>query len=251
MEKEKAEKILYIAMLIGEELLNCGAEVGRVEDTINRICVAYGANRADVFCITTSIVASMYGEEFEVVTQTRRVTATKIDMTKLDSLNKLSRKICETHMEPSKVVEEVEKIKNAPWRSVYTCMGIYAIISGTFSLFYGGDMCDMISAATIGVILKLFELPLKKCALNSFMIGLLCSVLGGFLSNLSVYIGLGNHADLISIGNIMLLIPGMAFVNSLRDLFSGDTVSGAIRCLESLTLAIVIATGFTIANFWF
>ena len=251
MDKERAEKVLYIAMLIGEELLNCGAEVGRVEDTINRICKAYGADRADVFCITSSIVASMYGDDFDVVTQTRRVVTSKIDMTKLDSLNKLSRKICSTLMEPEEVVEEVKKIKSAPWRSIYSCMVIYAVISGSFSIFFGGDVYDMISAAIIGVILKLFELPLKKCALNGFMIGFLCSVLGGFLSNLSVYIGIGNHADLISIGNIMLLIPGMAFVNSLRDLFSGDTASGAIRCLESLTLAIVIATGFTIANFWF
>ena len=32
-----------------EQLLCCGAEVGRVEDTIRRICLAYGATRADVF----------------------------------------------------------------------------------------------------------------------------------------------------------------------------------------------------------
>lgn len=68
---------------------------------------------------------------------------------------------------------------------------------------------------------------------------LLCCGAGGVLSNLTVLIGLGHHADLISIGNIMLLIPGIAFTNSLRDMFSGDTITGLIRCMESILLALV------------
>ena len=61
MTREEAEQYLYYAMTIGEQLLCCGAEVGRVEDTIRRICLAYGATRADVFSITSSIVTTIYG----------------------------------------------------------------------------------------------------------------------------------------------------------------------------------------------
>lgn len=43
MRCEEAEQYLYYAMTIGEHLLISGAEVGRVEDTIRRICMAYGA----------------------------------------------------------------------------------------------------------------------------------------------------------------------------------------------------------------
>lgn len=64
MTREEAEQYLYYAMTIGEQLLCCGAEVGRVEDTIRRICLAYGATRADVFSITSSIVTTIYGEDF-------------------------------------------------------------------------------------------------------------------------------------------------------------------------------------------
>ena len=41
MTRDEAEQYLYYAMTIGEQLLCCGAEVGRVEDTIRRICLAY------------------------------------------------------------------------------------------------------------------------------------------------------------------------------------------------------------------
>ena len=110
MTREEAEQYLYYAMTIGEQLLCCGAEVGRVEDTIRRICLAYGATRADVFSITSSIVTTIYGEDFGICTQTRRVPGMSNDLGRLDDLNQLSRYICEYRPKP----EEIEKIlKNA------------------------------------------------------------------------------------------------------------------------------------------
>ena len=91
MTREEAEQYLYYAMTIGEQLLCCGAEVGRVEDTIRRICLAYGATRADVFSITSSIVTTIYGEDFGICTQTRRVPGMSNDLGRLDDLNQLSR----------------------------------------------------------------------------------------------------------------------------------------------------------------
>ena len=38
----------------------------------------------------------------------------------------------------------------------------------------------------------------------------------------------------------MLFIPGVMFTNSLRDMFSGDTITGLIRCAESLLLAVIL-----------
>ena len=118
-------------------------------------------------------------------------------------------------------------------------------------MFFGGDLRDMIASALIGIVLKLLESFLKRSSLNSPITVFLCCGVGGILANLAVYIGLGHRADLISIGNIMLLIPGIAFTNSLRDLFSGDTITGLIRCMESVLLAFVVGLGFTAANLLF
>ena len=109
----------------------------------------------------------------------------------------------------------------------------------------------MAASAVIGILLKFLESFISRSALNALLSALLCSIAGGFLSSLSVLAGLGHHADLISIGNIMLLIPGIAFTNSLRDMFSGDIITGLIRFIESILLAIIIALGFSFANFLF
>ena len=57
-----------------------------MEDTIRRICLAYGASRADVFSITSSIVTTIYGEDFGICTQTRRVPGMSNDLGRLDDL---------------------------------------------------------------------------------------------------------------------------------------------------------------------
>ena len=251
MNRDEAEKYLFCAMSIGEQLLICGAEVGRVEDTICRICKAYGAERVDVFSITSSIVTTMYGADFGTCTQTRRVSGMANDLHKLDELNQLSRKICETRPEAETIQRELAEILDGPRYSFGVQLAVYALISGLFSVFFGGDWKDMIASALIGVLLKFLEAFIRKISVNALITALMCSTAGGFLANLAVVMGWGNHADLISIGNIMLLIPGIAFTNSLRDMFSGDTITGLIRFMESILLAIIIALGFTFSNFLF
>ena len=88
------KKVLKYAMEIGEWMLKSGAGVSRVEDTISRICKAYGAKEANVFSITSSIVTTIEDEEGEIITQTKRIRYYKTDFKKLDELNQLSRYMC-------------------------------------------------------------------------------------------------------------------------------------------------------------
>ena len=53
------------------------------------------------------------------------------------------------------------------------------------------------------------------------------------------------------IGAIMPLIPGVAFVNSVRDIAAGDYISGTIRMIDAIVTAsgIAIGVGVTILVF--
>ena len=79
--------LLTCAMDIGEQMLVCGAEVHRVEDSIQRMCLAMGASRIDIFIITSSMVATVQTPDGETVTQTRRIKSTGTDIERLDLLN--------------------------------------------------------------------------------------------------------------------------------------------------------------------
>ena len=67
-------KLLRVALDIGEKMLISGAEIGRVEDSVKRILMTYDMRRADVFTITSSIVATVTDSEENTITQTRRIS---------------------------------------------------------------------------------------------------------------------------------------------------------------------------------
>ena len=54
-----AEYILSKALDIGENILRCGGEPHRIEDTVNRICTAYGAVHTDVFALPSLVMAGV------------------------------------------------------------------------------------------------------------------------------------------------------------------------------------------------
>ena len=54
-----SSELLQCALALGRRLLECGAEIYRVEESIERICIGYGAQHADVYAVPTAIVATM------------------------------------------------------------------------------------------------------------------------------------------------------------------------------------------------
>ena len=87
-------KLLQAILDIAEEMLVCGAEVSRVEDSIERMCTAYGCTRVNAFIITSNIQVTMEDPDENIVTQIRRIVRNNVNFDKLDYLNDLSRWIC-------------------------------------------------------------------------------------------------------------------------------------------------------------
>ncbi len=54
---------------------------------------------------------------------------------------------------------------------------------------------------------------------------------------------IGIKLDTIIIGGIMLLVPGLAITNAMRDMMSGDLVSGTARAIEAFLISVAIAAG--------
>ena len=242
-----AREFLFNALNIGEEMLISGAEVSRVEDNIRRICKAYGAERVDVFAITSSILATVYSPTFGSVSQTRRITATRYDLFKLARLNDLSRRICSEMPLFEDVERELDEIRNHTLRYSFQGMLIsYSLISASFTLFFGGSFLDAVASAAIGIFLKCMESASRLFALPPLVSAVIWSFVGGCLAMLAVGVGLGDSIEKISIGNIMLLIPGLQLTNAIRDIFSGDTLSALLGFLNASLLAMLIAFGFAL-----
>lgn len=251
MKPDQAEIVLNQAMDVGEQMLSNGAEVHRVENTIRNICMAYGAARVDVFSITSFISATLFVQSGHTVTSVRRIVSNAYDLHRVQLLTRLVYRICAKKPALEEIPRMLAEIETAHKYTLIQQMLIFALVSSSFTIFFDGDWKDVICSMLIGMVLKVAEHHVARDLINTLCKSLLCSLVGGTLSHLVVALKLGSNVQAISIGNIMLFIPGIAFTNSLRDLMAGDTVTGLIRLCESLLTAVVVALGFTLPHFMF
>jgi uncharacterized membrane protein YjjP (DUF1212 family) len=242
------KELLSLVLDIGEQMLVSGAEINRVEDSIDRICRAYDAKRVDVFTITSSIVVTLHMNGGNTLTQTRRIFKYSTDMDKLDRLNSLSRYICANTPEAPYVSDEMEKIGERRTYGPITQYLVYAMIASSFTIFFGGDLSDAAVSGVIGMLLKLSITFVQRADNNVVFVNILCSFAVGVLGVILVRIGIGHSLEKIVIGNIMLLIPGLALTNSIRDIISEDMIAGLLRLAEAILVALSISVGFGLAS---
>lgn len=247
-EVRESRKALQTALNIGAQMLSSGAEISRVEDSIIRMCRAFGAETVECFAITYVIVVTISGENLTGLTEIRRINTFDRNMYKLTELNALSREICETQMNPEQASQRLREIENRKSYSLSGKMFIFALISLSFTLFFGGSLKDMAVSALIGVLIAPVENVLSRSAMNRFIQVFLCSVVAGLLSIVMAGIWRGVSSELVSIGNIMIFIPGVIFTCAVQEIFSNNMLSGLTRLAEAVIISLVIATGFVLAN---
>ena len=241
------EELLSVALDIGEQMLISGAEVSRVESAIRYICTAYGCRRTDVFTITSSIVLSVEDAEGIHGTQTRRITGTKTNLTRLHRLNDLSRYICKEKPDYTEVRAALSDIDQTPTYPLWMEVLASGLIGCAFAVFFGGNFYDGLIAALLGCGLRMTTWLLQKASMNAIFTNVVASFLLSLAAILLTRHGFGHDANKIIIGNIMLLIPGIALTNSLRDMISGDIMTGILRFLDAVLVAAAIAAGYILA----
>lgn len=245
-ENDERNDLLREFLNLGEMMLRVGAEIKRVEDTLMRMGRAYGAEKMNVFVITSSIVVTMVFSDGRELTQTRRIMdETGTDFTKLEALNELSRSCCNQPISAVELRKQIERLDKTPplWK---IWIGS-AVGAGSFAIFFGGTIWDGICAAIFGLLICFLRKQLKPICPNNVVFNLLCSFMTGIGICLIARWLPVLHADKIMIGDIMLLIPGIVMTNSVRDILVGDTISGVMKFIESLLWASAIACGFMLA----
>lgn len=241
------EKLLHCMLDIAEEMTACGAEVNRIEDTLKRLGLAYGASRMNVFVITSSIVITMEFWDGRHFTQSRRIeNSGGTDFKKLEKINELSRKCCACPMSVEHLQDELQDIKKSVSGRRYFYMGSM-LAAGSFAVFFGGDLGDGLAAACFAVFICILQEKLIPICLNKMTFYLLCSFLVGISICLTARWIPVLRADMIMIGDIMLLIPGISMTNAVRDVLMGDTISGIMRFIETFLWAGSLASGFMLA----
>lgn len=240
--------VLCLALDVAQGLLENGDSVNHVEETIRRICRAYGGEHVETFVISSLILASVRMADGSYSLQIRRVYDSVNNIARLEHFNAFSRHLCAETPDCAAAQQMLKAVKAKRPYPVWIPVAGSALGASSFAMFFGGSFRDALAGAVVGLVLG-WLIQRRSAKINALAKTLILSFIAGLLACLSVLVGLGQNVDMVVIGSIMLLVPGLAFGNALRDLLGGDILTGMLKTVQSCLTAVLIACGYSLAFF--
>ncbi len=227
----------------GTLILQNGGETYRAEETMISIATSLGAESASAFVTPTVVMLSCRDESGESRTRIQRVASRTINLGKIARVNEVSRRLARGRARGIGLVSSLlSRIdRSEPHRPVWVTLAT-AVASMCFSLLFNGSPSDALVAFAVGAAMRLSLFALSPLALSPFISAVSGGAVVSLLTGLAVMSGAIGSSGNVSISVLMSLVPGVAIVNAIRDIISGDLVAGSARVLE----AFVIAAGLSI-----
>ena len=227
---------------IGYLLLKHGAEIYRVEESLKRMCEGFGFKNIEVFAIPSYYTLSLTLHDGTLYQTSKRSRNNRIHLDHLYELNHLVRKISCHELTLAQIQQEIDKIQSQKLNLHLILIG-YIISASMFCVFFGGGIRESIISALIGFVLYFAIYIMEKVAINSIVRTIIASMILATIAISASKLHLISHLQSVITGTLMLLVPGIAITNSLRDIIGGDFVSGLSRMIEAILTAASIAIG--------
>lgn len=234
---------LDVAETAGEIMLSSGAEIFRVEETIEYISNAYGIHNSNHFVLSSGIFLTAYDQKEKVFARVRHIPLSSARLDRVAAVNQLSREIVEGKHDPYEAKSLLNDIRSMPGKSKTHQILASGIGSGCFCFLFGGDLMDSIAAFICGFLLYFYLLYIIRGKLSKIALNITGGALVTMLSILFKNVGFGHHMAQMIIGAVIPLVPGVPFTNSVRDIMNEDYIAGIVRLLDTLVITFSIAAG--------
>lgn len=235
-------KILDVTYEAGAILLENGAEISRVEETMQRIADHFGVEDESFFVLSNGIMAT--GKDYA---RTKFIPIKGASLDKVVAVNQLSREVAEDKCTLDELGQRLKAIRAMKPKPALEQIMAAALGSGAFCVIFGGGFADSVASFIAGLLLWVYMLFVSSGRLSR-IVG---NVTGGLLASLLCFamfrFGLGNHLSNMIIGAVIPLIPGVPFTNGIRDMANEDYIAGVTRLLDAMLAFFCIALGVAIA----
>ena len=248
------KQVLILALFAGELMMKSGAEIYRVEDTIERICRACRIDYVECFATTTGIFLSLDSgtDESDMHTFIKRIHYSEINLERISKINQFSRDFTTTDLSVEagmNKLREISALKILP----FPLQLLGAMLVGAFLCpVFGGRPIDMAFSALSSGVSCCLSTSMLRLRFTNFIRILIGSAGCALFTLLLTLVTPDLYVSSIIISGTALFMPGVAITNAARDLLSGDMLSGISRFAEALVSAVAIAAGIGILlKFWF
>lgn len=237
------EDLLLFAADAARLMLENGGETYRAEDAAMGIISSQGGVEVDCFATSTGLMLSFSGEDGRVHSIIRRIKRRGMNLEKASLIDTMAKNLQTDTIDIMEATRQLDVVERMRERPAMVKMGASAIGAGFFTLLFGGALADAAASAIIGAAVSFLILRFQHMRLPEF----LTSLAGGALAALASFairlVIVSVHPDTIIIGVIMLLVPGVAITNAIRDIIAGDLLAGLARGADAVLTAAAISAG--------
>jgi uncharacterized membrane protein YjjP (DUF1212 family) len=242
-ESVNPEDALLLAADAARILLESGGETYRAEEAAVSVATALGGAEAECYATPTGVTISFAGIDGRIHSILRRIKRRSMHLERVALVDELARDLAAGRKDYLSASVELDRIERYAERSFALSSGGAAAGAGFFTLLFGGAWNDALVAASVGALVSRLPPVMAKRKLPDFF----ANIVAGAAATLSCLaanrLGLASDVDTTTIGVLMLLVPGIAVTNAIRDTIAGDLVAGVARGADALMSAAAISAG--------
>ncbi len=245
MLTDHEKDIMDVCGQVGAILLTSGAEIQRVEQTVEYIGRAAGL---PLNCYVTVTAVFVSVNEL-AATMTFKTKLGGFNLQKVDEINQVSRLFTEKKIDfdtlKSRVSQIDKKVIDFNWPTKILGAGLVSVAPMFVFKATWGDLGLAFFIGIFGYLAAQFfghhkVFPYLPELVGGFVIAL--------LAIFTVKLGIGINSSQMIVSALMPLVPGVAITNSLREITSGELISGTLRAVDAILVAAAIGGGVLLAT---
>ena len=248
---QNIDYVLDFVTHLGKEMLACGANLERVNITIELICKTYRLTEVSINAMSNIVTVCAKTPEGEDRISQVSVPPAHIHLTKLRRLNNLSYRVREEKPDIHELNALLVEAMDAKTYPMPVVLFGYLVAMASLCRIFNGTWQDVLVALCNTVLLFFLSLLWAKAHLNRMITNTAAMFLCGSTAFVFLRLGFVQNFYSIVITNAFFLIPGIPMVNGMRNILCGNEMNGILELIKVVLEVITIVSGLWLSFFAF
>ena len=242
-QRAELEAILQTSLEFGMHVQMSGGYTARVRDSMHRVAIGLGADRADTW-VSSGSIGLVVGRDGWTRTSVRTTPAIGVNFTELSYLSRLSRNAASMTIE--EVQAELDSIAHRERRyPVPLVLVMLGVACASFAALFGADAVGMVLAGVGGYAGSGVRHLLVKRRFKPFIYCLFAALVAS--SVVFAFARFTTTTEYAATAAIIFLVPGVPMLNGTADLLTSNYLNGLVRLTRAMIILLSAALGLTLS----
>jgi len=245
LSREELKKIADTSLLIAKMMLESGAEISVVEESISRLVRIFGCDKVNLSVLPQTIFMTLVSNN-EFRTKILHIGTLSPNMQRLSELYRLSKNVCDG-CNPTDVLQQTKHLlSQSDQYSTFQKIFAAALACASFTVLFEGSVAEFGAAFIATFVAVTLKKTLDSKDFNHLLAITVASFSATLCMGLFVSLGLAVDTKIALAASVLFLVPGVQLINTFEDIIKGHYLSGLARGLHGLLISFAIVFGIAI-----